>query len=70
MSDTAQGVAMKERTDTERQLERIPGWDERDYALWSAIEQLPSYGLLGNKDKMISSKSVISLLESMARARS
>lgn len=47
------------------------GWDRRDTALWSAIHQLPSYGLVaGDKDNpMISRKEVIALLKAEAEER-
>lgn len=49
----------------------IPGWDERDYELWSKIRQLPSYGLIAeNADNpAISRREVIKLLENAARER-
>lgn len=51
--------------------ERINGWDERDAKLWSAINTLPSYGLVGGdyQNPMLSRKEVIRLLESAALER-
>jgi hypothetical protein len=46
-----------------------PGWDERDYRLWSKIQCLPSYGLLPHGDRMISRTAVVLLLEEAAKAR-
>jgi hypothetical protein len=49
----------------------LPAWDERDYLLWSAIRQLPSYGLIADDaaNPLISRKEVLSLLESIAKKR-
>lgn len=47
------------------------GWDARDYKLWSALRQLPSYGLIA-KDRdnpMLSRKQVEALLEKHAEDR-
>ncbi len=45
------------------------GWDERDYKLASALRQLPSYGLIGNGDWMISVQEAIRLIEAKAAER-
>lgn len=47
------------------------GWDDRDSDLWSALRQLPSYGLIaGDKENpMISRKEVIALMERAAKER-
>jgi hypothetical protein len=50
-------------------LKRIPGWDVRDYELWSELQSLPSYGLLSNDDRMISRRAVEKLLEAAAKTR-
>ena len=49
----------------------VNGWDERDLKLWSAIRQLPSYGLIGSdcEDPMLSRKQVLGLLETHAVER-
>ena len=44
-------------------------WDERDYKLWSDIQQLPSFGRLANDDRMISLKDVGDVLEAHATKR-
>lgn len=50
---------------------KIPGWDKRDYELWSLIRQLPSYGLVNNnhENPMISRQEVLKLLEEQAKKR-
>jgi hypothetical protein len=45
------------------------GWDERDYRLAAALRTLPSFGLLGNGDWMISVRAAIELIEAQARER-
>ena len=53
-------------------MKRIPnGWDSHDYALWSAIMQMPSYGLIGNDrdNPMVSRAELIALLEKLAEER-
>ncbi len=53
-------------------MKRTPnGWDKRDYELWSAIQQLTSYGLIaGDADNiMISRKETLALLETHAEQR-
>lgn len=46
-----------------------PGWDERDYRLWSEIQQLPSYGLHCPNDHMISLNDVVRVMEEQASLR-
>lgn len=48
-----------------------PGWDERDYLLWSELQGLPSYGLLPGPDPdwMISLKSAVEAMEKLAKKR-
>ena len=46
------------------------GWDSRDYRLWSEIQSLPSYGLLGGGDRMISFAAVVKCMEEEAKKRS
>ena len=52
---------------------RVNGWDERDYSLWSAVQQLPSYGIVFTSsrgdDVMVSRNSVIELIKKAAEAR-
>jgi hypothetical protein len=50
---------------------KVNGWDERDYRLWSQIQSLPSYGLVGGRadNPMIALKDVVGLLESAANLR-
>ena len=50
---------------------RVPGWDLRDYELWSAIMNLPSYGLIADdkNNPMLSRKEVLELLRNAARVR-
>lgn len=51
-------------------MRRTPnGWDRRDYELWSAIQQLSSYGLIAGDERMISRKQVLALLETHAEIR-
>lgn len=51
-------------------MTKVNGWDERDYKLWSEIQQLPSYGLLpGKNNRMISFAEVVKLMESQAESR-
>lgn len=45
-------------------------WDKRDYQLWSDIKCLPSFGMLGNDDRMISRDEVCKLLVAHAERRS
>jgi hypothetical protein len=47
------------------------GWDERDYKLWSKIQSLPSYGLVGGQagNPMLARKDVVRLLEAEAKRR-
>lgn len=46
------------------------GWDERDYRLWSELQQLPSYGLNGKgSDCLISRQEVVELMASLAEKR-
>lgn len=47
------------------------GWDERDYKLWSEIQSLPSFGLVGGRsdNPMLARKDVIGLLEKAAEGR-
>jgi hypothetical protein len=50
-------------------VNRVNGWDERDYKLWSAIQSLSSYGLVaGQSDNpMLARKDVVKLLERAAK---
>jgi hypothetical protein len=51
---------------------RTNGWDERDYELWSALQCLPSYGLIAGgdgSDRMVSRKAVEKLLRIAAEKR-
>ena len=50
---------------------RVNGWDERDYKLWSDLQSLPSYGLIGDDsdNPLLSRKQVVALLEKHANAR-
>jgi hypothetical protein len=48
---------------------RTDGWDTRDYELWSAVNQLPSYGLIAPDDVMVSRKQVIELIKKAAEER-
>jgi hypothetical protein len=51
-------------------MKRTNGWDERDYKLWSALHQLPSYGLAsGAYNKLIILNDVIRLLDKSAQER-
>lgn len=52
-------------------MSKINGWDERDYKLWSKLQSLPSYGLVGgdSKNPMLSRRDVIDLLEREAESR-
>lgn len=43
-------------------------WDERDYKLWSELQQLPSYGLIGNSH-YVSCAEVEKLLVRLAKER-
>lgn len=43
-------------------------WDERDYKLWSELQQLPSYGLIGNSH-YVSCSEVEKLLVRLAKER-
>lgn len=54
-----------------KKFQRVNGWDERDYKLWSSIQQLPSYGLIANNadNPMVSRQAVIKLLEKAAEER-
>jgi hypothetical protein len=45
------------------------GWDERDYRLWSELQQLPSWGLIAPNDHCISLKQVVALMEEQAKER-
>lgn len=45
------------------------GWDGRDYRLWSAIRQLPSFGIKHPNDKLVSLNEVGAVIESHARQR-
>lgn len=47
----------------------VKGWDERDYGLWSELQQLPYYGLIAPDDCMISRKQVVALMEQQALKR-
>lgn len=60
--------ALMEWKDKHPNLAHRPGWDERDYELWSAIKQLPSYGLRG-VTVLVSAADVVELLEQHARQR-
>lgn len=54
----------------ERTMSMKPGWDERDYKLWSLIKQLPSYGTVAGKgNKLIALNSVVALMEEQAKKR-
>lgn len=50
---------------------RVPGWDERDYKLWSELQSLPNYGLVAGqcRNPMVALKDVERLLENAARKR-
>jgi hypothetical protein len=47
------------------------GWDERDYQLWSAIMNLPSYGLIADDvdNPMLSRKALFKLMSDIAGKR-
>lgn len=51
--------------------EKVNGWDQRDYLLWSELRQLQSYGLIAGKmdNPMVSRSEVIALLEKAAEKR-
>jgi hypothetical protein len=48
---------------------RTNGWDERDYRLWSALGELPSYGRIDQTDHLVSLKQVEDLLRKHAEIR-
>ena len=50
-------------------MSRVYGWDERDYRLWSEIQQLPSYGLIAPNDHAISLAEVVKVMEKQAERR-
>lgn len=52
-------------------MNRINGWDERDYRLWSELRSLPSYGLVAgdSQNPMVARKDVEKLLEAAAEKR-
>lgn len=47
----------------------VSGWDGRDYDLWQRLECLPSYGLLGGGDRMVSLRAVVDAIQAAANAR-
>jgi hypothetical protein len=48
---------------------RTNGWDERDYKLWSAIGELPSFGRINRTDHLVSLNQVEELLRKHAEER-
>lgn len=50
-------------------MSRSRGWDERDYRLVSQIRCLPSFGLIGDGDHMVSLKQVERTIENLAANR-
>lgn len=54
-----------------RQRGQVRGWDGRDYELWSALQQLPSYGLIPqhNGGITVSLNEVIRTIEMQAERR-
>lgn len=49
-------------------MNRVRGWDERDYKLWSQIQCLQSYGLAAGH-KMIREDDVVAVMENQAKQR-
>jgi hypothetical protein len=45
---------------------RVWGWDERDYKLWSELQQLPSFCLIAPNDHGVSLKQVVEVMEAHA----
>lgn len=48
----------------------MQGWDGRDYKLWSALQCLPSYGMVAGKDnKLVALNEIIKVIERQAVER-
>ena len=59
------------RANAKKIIRQVKGWDERDYKLWSELQNLPSFGLVaGNPiNPLIARDAVVQLMKKLAAAR-